>query len=38
VHHPLWVKARAVLQQLLSMSDSQLEALQAAGVLTLPKA
>jgi crotonobetainyl-CoA:carnitine CoA-transferase CaiB-like acyl-CoA transferase len=28
---------RAVLQELLSMSDSQLEALQAAGVLTLPK-
>ncbi len=27
---------RAVLQELLSMSDSQLEALQAAGVLTLP--
>jgi crotonobetainyl-CoA:carnitine CoA-transferase CaiB-like acyl-CoA transferase len=27
---------RAVLQGLLSMSDSQLEALQAAGVLTLP--
>jgi len=29
---------RAVLQELLSMSDSQLEALQAAGVLTLPTA
>jgi crotonobetainyl-CoA:carnitine CoA-transferase CaiB-like acyl-CoA transferase len=29
---------RAVLQELLSMSDSQLEALQAAGVLTLPNA
>lgn len=29
---------RAVLQTLLAMSDSQLEALQAAGVLTLPKA
>ena len=29
---------RAVLQELLSMSDSQLEALQVAGVLTLPKA
>lgn len=27
---------RAVLQELLSMSDSQLEALRAAGVLTLP--
>ena len=27
---------RAVLQELLSMSDSQLEALQTAGVLTLP--
>jgi crotonobetainyl-CoA:carnitine CoA-transferase CaiB-like acyl-CoA transferase len=27
---------RAVLQELLAMSDSQLEALQAAGVLTLP--
>jgi hypothetical protein len=26
------------LQELLSMSDSQLEALRAAGVLTLPKA
>jgi crotonobetainyl-CoA:carnitine CoA-transferase CaiB-like acyl-CoA transferase len=29
---------RAVLQELLAMSDSQLEALQVAGVLTLPKA
>ncbi len=29
---------RAVLQELLSMSDSQLESLQAAGVLTLPNA
>ena len=29
---------RAVLQELLAMSDNQLEALQAAGVLTLPKA
>jgi crotonobetainyl-CoA:carnitine CoA-transferase CaiB-like acyl-CoA transferase len=29
---------RAVLQELLAMSDDQLEALQAAGVLTLPNA
>jgi crotonobetainyl-CoA:carnitine CoA-transferase CaiB-like acyl-CoA transferase len=29
---------RAVLQELLAMSDNQLEVLQAAGVLTLPKA
>ena len=28
---------RAVLQELLAMSDSQLEALQTSGVLTLPK-
>jgi crotonobetainyl-CoA:carnitine CoA-transferase CaiB-like acyl-CoA transferase len=28
---------RTVLQELLAMSDSQLEALQAAGVLTLPE-